>query len=419
MTNTINKDLFNSDGTLNIERIREDFPILHQDVNGKPLVYFDNAATTQKPVQVVEALTAYYLNDNANIHRGIHTLAERATADYEATRDTVKTFINANEREEIIFTRGTTEGINLVAATWGNMNIKEGDEIVVSAMEHHSNMVPWHMLAQRTKAVVKILPMNDAGELLTEAFDTIITSKTKLLACVHVSNALGSINPIKQLIAKAHAVGAIALIDGAQAVSHLDIDVQDLDADFYAFSAHKLYGPTGVGILYGKRALLEAMPPYQGGGEMISEVTYEGCTYNELPYKFEAGTPNIADVVAFKTSFDYIATIGKKAIRDYEHELLTYAVSQLEKIEGIRLIGTAKEKVSVQSFVFADIHHQDLAIILDKEGVAIRTGHHCTQPLMGRLGLTGTSRASFAFYNTKGEIDQFIAGIYKAIKLFR
>jgi cysteine desulfurase / selenocysteine lyase len=416
---TINKDLFNSDGTLNIERIREDFPILHQDVNGKPLVYFDNAATTQKPVQVVEALTAYYLNDNANIHRGIHTLAERATADYEATRDTVKTFINANEREEIIFTRGTTEGINLVAATWGYANIKEGDEIVVSAMEHHSNMVPWHMLAQRTKAVVKILPMNDAGELITEAFDTIITSKTKLLACVHVSNALGTINPIKQLIAKAHAVGAIALIDGAQAVSHLDIDVQDLCADFYVFSAHKLYGPTGVGILYGKRALLEAMPPYQGGGEMISEVTYEGCTYNELPYKFEAGTPNIADVVAFKTAFDYIATIGKKAIRDYEHDLLTYAVNQLEKIEGIRLIGTAKEKVSVQSFVFADIHHQDLAIILDKEGVAIRTGHHCTQPLMGRLGLTGTSRASFAFYNTKGEIDQFVAGINKAIKLFR
>jgi cysteine desulfurase / selenocysteine lyase len=419
MINTINKDLFNSDGTLNIERIREDFPILHQDVNGKPLVYFDNAATTQKPIQVVESLTAYYLNDNANIHRGIHTLAERATADYEATRNTVKTFINANEREEIIFTRGTTEGINLVAATWGNMNIKEGDEIVVSAMEHHSNMVPWHMLAQRTKAVVKILPMNDAGELLTEAFDTIITSKTKLVACVHVSNALGTINPIKQLIAKAHAVGAIALIDGAQAISHLDVDVQDLDADFYAFSAHKLYGPTGVGILYGKRVLLEAMPPYQGGGEMISEVTYEGCTYNELPYKFEAGTPNIADVVAFKTSIEYINSIGKKVIRDYENELLSYAVTQLQKIEGIRLIGTAKEKVSVQSFVFSDIHHQDLAIILDKEGVAIRTGHHCTQPLMGRLGLTGTSRASFAFYNTKEEIDQFIAGIYKAIKLFR
>lgn len=419
MIDTINTDLITADGTLNIDRIREDFPILHQEVNGKPLVYFDNAATTQKPIQVVEALTAYYLNDNANIHRGIHTLAERATAGFEATRDTVKTFINAKEREEIIFTRGTTEGINLVASTWGITNLKEGDEIVVSAMEHHSNMVPWHMLAQRTKAVVKILPMNDAGELLTEAFDTIITSKTKILACVHVSNTLGSINPVKQLIAKAHAVGAITLIDGAQAVSHLDIDVQDLDADFYAFSAHKLYGPTGVGVLYGKRAILEAMPPYQGGGEMISEVTYESCTFNELPYKFEAGTPNIADVVALKPAIDYINSIGKAAIRSYEHELLDYAVSKLKDIEGIRLIGTAKDKVSVQSFVFSDIHHQDLGIILDKEGVAIRTGHHCTQPLMGRLGVTGTSRASFAFYNTKEEIDQFIAAIYKAIKLFR
>jgi len=416
---TINTDLIIADGTLNIERIREDFPILHQEVNGKPLVYFDNAATTQKPIQVVEALTAYYLNDNANIHRGIHTLAERATADYESTRDTVKTFINAKEREEIIFTRGTTEGINLVASTWGQSNLKEGDEIVVSAMEHHSNMVPWHMLAQRTKAVVKILPMNDAGELLTEAFDTIITSKTKILACIHVSNTLGSINPIKQLISKAHAVGAVALVDGAQAVSHLDIDVQDLDADFYVFSAHKLYGPTGVGVLYGKRALLEAMPPYQGGGEMIRDVTYESFTYNELPYKFEAGTPNIADVIALKAAIDYVNSIGKPAIRSYENDLLNYAVSKLKDIEGIRLIGTAKDKVSVQSFVFSDIHHQDLGIILDKEGVAIRTGHHCTQPLMGRLGVTGTSRASYAFYNTKEEIDQFIAAIYKAIKLFR
>lgn len=416
---TINTDLITADGTLNIERIREDFPILHQEVNGKPLVYFDNAATTQKPIQVVEALTAYYLNDNANIHRGIHTLAERATADYEATRDSVQTFINAKEREEIIFTRGTTEGINLVASTWGLSNLKEGDEIVVSAMEHHSNMVPWHMLAHRTKAVVKILPMNDAGELLTEAFDTIITSKTKILACIHVSNTLGSINPIKQLISKAHAVGAVALIDGAQAVSHLDIDVQDLNADFYVFSAHKLYGPTGVGVLYGKRTLLEAMPPYQGGGEMIRDVTYESFTYNELPYKFEAGTPNIADVIALKAAIDYVNSIGKPAIRSYENDLLNYAVYKLKDIEGIRLIGTAKDKVSVQSFVFSDIHHQDLGIILDKEGVAIRTGHHCTQPLMGRLGVTGTSRASFAFYNTKEEIDQFIAAIYKAIKLFR
>lgn len=419
MIDTINTDLITADGKLNIDRIREDFPILYQEVNGKPLVYFDNAATTQKPIQVVEALTAYYLNDNANIHRGIHTLAERATAAFEETRNAIQSFINAREREEIIFTKGTTDGINLVAATWGRMNIKEGDEIVVSAMEHHSNMVPWHMLAQQAKAVVKILPMNDAGELLTEAFDTVITNKTKLVACVHVSNTLGTINPIKHIIQKAHAVGAVVLIDGAQAVSHLDIDVQDLDADFYAFSAHKLYGPTGVGVLYGKRSLLEAMPPYQGGGEMISEVTYESCTYNEIPYKFEAGTPNIADVVALKEAITYINSVGKEAIRNYENELLEYAVSKFKHIEGLRLIGTAKEKVAVQSFVFADIHHQDLGIILDKEGVAIRTGHHCTQPLMGRLGVSGTSRASFAFYNTKEEIDQLIAAIHKAIKLFR
>lgn len=412
-------DLVLQDGKLNIDRIREDFPILHQEVNGKPLVYFDNAATTQKPIQVVESLTNYYLNNNANIHRGIHTLAERATADFEATRDCVQSFLNASEREEIIFTRGTTESINLVAATWGNVNLKEGDEIVVSAMEHHSNMVPWHMLAQRKKATVKIIPMNDAGELQLDKLSDIITSKTKLVACVHVSNTLGSINPVKEIIQAAHSVGAVTLIDGAQAVSHLDIDVQDLDADFYAFSGHKLYGPTGVGVLYGKRALLEAMPPYQGGGEMISEVTYQGCTYNELPYKFEAGTPNIADVIALKTAIDYVNLLTKKAIRDHENELLAYGRERMESLEKIQFIGTAKQKVSVISFVFPDIHHQDLGIILDKSGVAIRTGHHCTQPLMGRLGISGTSRASFAVYNTKEEIDSFIRAIEKAIRLFR
>ncbi|MFN8416141.1 MAG: cysteine desulfurase [Cytophagaceae bacterium] len=412
-------DLVLQDGKLNIERIREDFPILHQEVNGKPLVYFDNAATTQKPIQVVESLTNYYLNNNANIHRGIHTLAERATADFEATRDSVQQFLNSAEREEIIFTRGTTESINLVAATWGNMNIKEGDEIVVSAMEHHSNMVPWHMLAQRKKAIVKIIPMNDASELQLDKLSDIITSKTKLVACVHVSNTLGSINPVKDIIKAAHAVGAVTLIDGAQAVSHLDIDVQDLDADFYAFSGHKLYGPTGVGVLYGKRAILEAMPPYQGGGEMISEVTYQGCTYNELPYKFEAGTPNIADVIALKTAIDYVNLLTKKAIREHENDLLVYGRERMESLEKIQFIGTAKNKVSVISFVFPDIHHQDLGIILDKSGVAIRTGHHCTQPLMGRFGISGTSRASFAVYNTKEEIDSFIRAIEKAIRLFR
>ena len=412
-------DLTHPNGTLNIERIREDFPILHQELNGKPLVYFDNAATTQKPIQVIETLTDYYLNNNANIHRGIHTLAERATADFEATRDAVKEFIHAAEREEIIFTKGTTDGINLVAATWGKANINEGDEIVLSAMEHHSNMVPWQMLAKEKKAIIKYLPINDAGELLPEAFDSIITKKTKLLACVHVSNTLGTINPIKELITKAHAVGAVTLIDGAQAASHLDIDVIDLDTDFYVLSGHKIYAPTGVGVLYGKHAVLEAMPPYQGGGEMIAEVTYEGFTTNELPYKFEAGTPNIADVVGLHTAIRYITVLGKEAIRVYENELLEYAVLHLKQIEGLRLIGTAKHKVSVQSFVFSDIHHQDLGIILDKEGIAVRTGHHCTQPLMNRLGVTGTSRASFAFYNTKAEIDQMIAAIHKAIKLFR
>jgi len=412
-------DLTHPNGTLNIERIREDFPILHQELNGKPLVYFDNAATTQKPIQVIETLTDYYLNNNANIHRGIHTLAERATADFEATRDAVKEFIHAVEREEIIFTKGTTDSINLVAATWGRANINEGDEIVLSAMEHHSNMVPWQMLAKEKKAIIKYLPINDAGELLPETFDAIITKKTKLLACVHVSNTLGTINPIKELIAKAHSVGAVTLIDGAQAASHLDLDVIDLDTDFYVLSGHKIYAPTGVGVLYGKRAVLEAMPPYQGGGEMIAEVTYEGFTTNELPYKFEAGTPNIADVVGLHTAIRYITVLGKEAIRTYENELLEYAVFHLKQIEGLRLIGTAKHKVSVQSFVFTDIHHQDLGIILDKEGVAVRTGHHCTQPLMNRLGVTGTSRASFAFYNTKAEIDQMIAAIHKAIKLFR
>lgn len=415
----IARDFLLANGQLDVERIREDFPILHQEVNGKPFVYFDNAATTQKPIQVVEALTHYYLTDNSNIHRGIHTLAERATAAFEATRDKVKSFLNAAEREEIIFTRGTTESINLVAATWGNQYIEAGDEIVVSAMEHHSNMVPWHMLAQRKKAKVKIIPMNDAGELLLDNLENIITSKTKLVACVHVSNALGTINPIASLIKAAKKVGAVTLIDGAQAVSHLDIDVQSLDADFYVFSGHKLYGPTGVGVLYGKRSLLEAMPPYQGGGEMISEVTYEGCTYNELPYKFEAGTPNIADVVALGSAIEYVLTIGKKNIRQHETILLDYATKKALEVPGLQCIGTAADKVSVLSFVFSDVHPQDIGILLDKNGIAIRTGHHCTQPLMGRLGIPGTSRMSFAVYNTIEEIDLAIEALYKALRLLR
>lgn len=404
---------------LDIAEIRRQFPVLNQQVNDKPLVYFDNAATTQKPLAVIDALKNYYQKDNANIHRGIHTLAERATADFEKTRDAVKAFIGAEHREEIIFTKGTTEGINLVAQTWGRANLNEGDEILISGMEHHSNMVPWQMIAQEKKAIIKIIPINDAGELLMEEYEKLLTSRTKLVAVVHASNALGSINPVKQIIQLAHRSGAVVLIDGAQSTSHLDIAVSDWSADFFVFSGHKVYGPTGVGVLYGKRALLEAMPPYQGGGEMIGEVRYDGFTWNELPYKFEAGTPNIADVIALKAALDFIDLLGKQNIRNYENSLLQYAYSKLEQLEGLRFIGTAKEKVSIQSFVFNDIHHQDLGIILDKEGIAIRTGHHCTQPLMGRLCITGTSRASFAVYNTIEEIDRLDAGLKKAIKLFR
>ncbi len=403
----------------NTAEIRKDFPILHQEVNGKPLIYFDNAATTQKPLVVIDALTTYYKESNANIHRGIHTLAELATAAFEATRDSLKIFINAKYREEVIFTRGTTESINLVAATYGRQNIKAGDEILISSMEHHSNIVPWQMLAAEKGAVVKIIPINEQGEIILEEYEKLLSSKTKIVAVVHVSNALGTINPIKKLIELAHQHGAKVLIDGAQSSSHLDIDVQDLDTDFFVSSGHKMYGPTGIGILYGKKELLEAMPPYQGGGEMIGEVTFSGFTVNELPYKFEAGTPNIADAVALKYAVDYIQKIGKATIRAHENELLAYATVAISQLEGIKLIGTAKEKVSILSFVIEGIHHQDLGILLDQKGIAIRTGHHCTQPLMNRFGIPGTSRASFALYNTKEEVDIFIDGMKKAVKMLR
>jgi cysteine desulfurase/selenocysteine lyase len=402
-----------------VHKVRKDFPILHQEINGKPLVYFDNAATTQKPLVVINAVSDYYKEINANIHRGIHTLAERATAAFEATRDSVKNFINAKYREEVIFTRGTTEGINLVASTYGRQNIKQGDEILISAMEHHSNIVPWHMLAAEKGAIVKIIPINDQGEIILEEFEKLLSPKTKIVALVHVSNALGTINPVKQLIAMAHKQGAVVLIDGAQSSSHLDIDVQEIDADFFALSAHKLYGPTGIGILYGKKELLEAMPPYQGGGEMIGEVSFTNFTVNELPYKFEAGTPNIGDAVAFKYALEYIQKIGKTAIRHHENDLLLHATKAVETLDGIKLIGTAKEKVSILSFVMEGIHHQDLGILLDQKGIAIRTGHHCTQPLMNRFCIPGTSRASFALYNTKEEVDIFIDGMKKAVKMLR
>jgi cysteine desulfurase / selenocysteine lyase len=400
-----------------VTAIRKHFPALNREVKGKPLVYFDNAATTQKPQVVIDALVDYYSNYNANIHRGIHTLAEEATAAFEATRDTAQQFINAESREQIIFTGGTTEGINLVAQTWGRQNIKAGDEIIISNMEHHSNIVPWYMLAQEKGAVLKIIPINENGELIMDEFEKLLNEKTKLVAIVHVSNALGTINPVKTIIEKAHEFGAVVLVDGAQSTVHMDIDVQDLDCDFFVLSSHKIYGPTGVGVLYGKKHLLESMPPYQGGGEMIKEVYFDNITYNDLPYKFEAGTPNIADTVAFKAALDFTKQIGKEKIRRHENELLNYATEQLEQIDGLKIIGKAKNKISVISFVVDKVHPQDLGILLDNRGVAVRTGHHCAQPLMDCYKIPGTTRASFAMYNTKEEIDSLITGLHKAIKM--
>jgi cysteine desulfurase/selenocysteine lyase len=405
--------------SIDLQAIRNQFPVLNQQVHGKDLVYLDNAATTQKPLAVIETLKHYYEFNNANIHRGIHTLAERATSDFEATRDAVKEFIGAFHREEIIFTRGTTEGINLIASTYGRQNIKAGDEILVSALEHHSNMVPWHMLAAEKGATVKVIPINDQGELLMDEFEKLVSPKTKIVSVVHASNALGTVNPIDQIIAKAHSVGAVVVIDGAQSTSHLDIDVKKLGVDFFVFSAHKIYGPTGLGVMYGKREHLNAMPPYQGGGEMIGEVSYEGFTVNELPYKFEAGTPNIADTIALKAAIEFINKIGKNNIRSIEDELLQYATDKLAGIDGLRLVGTAKNKISICSFVIDGVHHQDLGILLDQSGIAIRTGHHCTMPLMNRLGIKGTSRASFAVYNTKEEIDKLEIALKKAIKMLK
>jgi cysteine desulfurase / selenocysteine lyase len=402
---------------LDIYGIRQQFPILNRQVKGKPLVYFDNAATSQKPQPVIDALINYYTGFNANIHRGIHTLAEEATAAFEQTRDAVKEFIHASSREEIVFTRGTTESINLVTYTWGRQNIKEGDEIIISNMEHHSNIVPWQILCEEKKAILKPIPVNDSGEIIFEEFEKLLTDKTKFISIVHASNSLGTINPVKKVIDAAHKKGIIVMVDGAQSTVHLDIDVQEMNCDFFAFSSHKLYGPTGVGVLYGKKKWLEAMPPFQGGGEMIKQVTFEKTTYADLPYKFEAGTPNIADTVALKAALDFINETGKEKIRRHENELLHYATAQLEQIPGLRIIGKAKEKVSVVSFVIDNIHPQDLGILLDNRGIAVRTGHHCTQPLMDRFCIPGTVRASFAVYNTKEEIDELVKGVQKAIKM--
>ena len=403
--------------SLDINIIRQEFPILNREVKGRPLIYLDNAATTQKPQQVLDALMHYYTNYNANIHRGIHTLAEEATAAFEQTRDAVKSFIGAGSREEIIFTRGTTEGINLVAYAWGRKNIQVNDEIIISNMEHHSNIVPWQLLCEEKGAILKVIPINEKGELILDEYKKMLGPKTKLVSIVHVSNALGTVNPVRQMIADAHAVGALCLIDGAQSAVHLDINVTDLDCDFFAFSAHKLYGPTGVGVLYGKKAVLEAMPPFQAGGEMIKEVTLQKTTFNDLPYKFEAGTPNIADVIAFKSAIHFVQSIGKEKIRRHEQDLMEYGQRELEKIPGLKIIGKAKEKVSVISFVIENAHPQDIGILLDNRGIAVRTGHHCAQPLMDHFCIPGTARASFAVYNTRYEIDELVKGLLRVVKI--
>ncbi len=403
--------------SIQVNAIRSLFPILHQEVNGHPLIYFDNAATTQKPVAVLDAIQNYYEKDNSNIHRGAHTLADRATRQYEETRESVRTLLNAREAAEVIFTKGTTESINLVAKTFGSKFIQKGDEILISTLEHHSNIVPWQMLCEQNGAILKVIPITDSGELILEEFEKLLSNKTKLVSIVHASNALGTINPVKTIIAAAHAVGAKVLLDGAQSASHLEVDVQELDCDFLAFSAHKLYGPTGLGVLYGKRALLEEMPPFLGGGEMIREVTFEKTTYNTIPFKFEAGTPSIAEVIAFKPALDFIFTTGKKQILAHENDLLDYATGILRDVKGLIPVGTAPEKVAVFSFNIQSMHPYDVGQLLDAKGIAVRTGHHCTQPLMRRLGLEGTVRASFAVYNTRAEVDVFVQAVSKIASL--
>lgn len=402
-----------------VETIRRDFPLLSQTAYGKPLIYFDNAATSQKPKVVIDTLIKYYSEYNANIHRGVHFLSQKASQAFDDVRIKVQKFINAKSEREIIFTRGTTESINLVASTWGRKNILAGDEIIISAMEHHSNIVPWQMLCEEKNAVLKVIPMNDDGELIFSGFEKLLSPKTKFISVVNTSNSLGTINPVKEIITRAHKKNILVLVDGAQAIVHDEINVQELDCDFFAFSGHKMLGPTGVGCLYGKLNLLEAMPPYQGGGEMIHSVSFEKTTYNEVPFKFEAGTPNIADVIALGTAIDYLQSIDRKKIAEYEHELMNYASYELRKIDGIKLIGTAKNKTSVVSFIIEGVNALDAGMYLDTLGIAVRTGHHCTEPVMNRFNIPGTIRASFLFYNTKTEIDAMVDGVKKAITLLK
>ncbi|MDG1475598.1 MAG: cysteine desulfurase [Vicingaceae bacterium] len=402
---------------IDLESIRKDFPILTRKVNGKPLIYFDNGATSQKPQAVIAAIEKYYTLENSNIHRGIHTLSQEATEAYEAARNTVQHFLNAEHSKEIIFTSGTTGSLNLLASSIGKKHINQGDEIIISTMEHHSNIVPWQMLCEEKGAILKVVPINDKGEFLMNEFENLLSDKTKLVSVTHVSNTLGTINPVKEIIAKAHQKGALVIIDGAQAVPHTKVDVRNLDCDFYVFSAHKMLGPTGVGILYGKESLLNDLPPYQGGGDMIKTVTFEKTTYNELPHKFEAGTPNIAGGIGLAAAIDYMNKIGVDKIEAHEHELLSYATKEIKQIEGIRIIGEANNKASVLSFLVDGTHPSDIGMIIDKLGIAIRTGHHCTEPLMDRFDIPGTARASFAFYNTIEEIDTFIHALKRAIKM--
>jgi len=415
----ITPDTWEKSKTLfDVERIREDFPILKQRVRGKPLVYLDNAATSQKPQVVIDTLNRYYSTENSNVHRGIHLLSEQATGDYEGARVKVKDFLNASDTREIIFVRGTTEGINLVAQSYGRTFIKKSDEIILSAMEHHSNIVPWQIVCEQVGAVLRVIPINHDGELVIDEYKRLLNERTKLVSIAHISNALGTINPVKEIIEMAHRWGVPVLVDGAQAAPHLKVDVQDLDCDFYAFSGHKLFAPTGIGILYGRTDLLEAMPPYQGGGDMISLVTFEKTHYNVLPYKFEAGTPHIVGVIGLGAAIDYVNQIGLGALSAYEQELLAYATEALSAIKGLRIIGTAKEKASALSFVLDAVHAHDIGTILDQEGVAIRAGHHCAMPVMQRFGVSATARASLAFYNTKEEVDALVRGIHKVIEVF-
>jgi cysteine desulfurase/selenocysteine lyase len=419
MTTTVNNPGPKLGGrTFDVEGMRSSFPILRELVREKRLVYLDNAATTQKPEAVIEALSWYYRHLNSNIHRGVHYLSEEATAAYERVRTKTRQFLNAASDKEIVFVRGTTEAINLVAGTFGRANVGKGDEILISAMEHHSNIVPWQMLCEQTGAQLKVAPINDRGEILLDDYARLITHRTKIVAVTHISNALGSVNPVKELIRLAHEHGVPVLVDGAQAVAHRRVDVRDLDCDFYTLSAHKMYGPTGFGVLYGKKQLLERMPPYQGGGDMIRSVTFEKTLFNDLPHKFEAGTPSIADGVAFGVTLDFLESLNWDALALHEHDVLSYATERVSSIPGVRIIGNAKEKAGVLSFVLEDIHPHDVGTILDQEGIAVRTGHHCAQPVMTRFGIPATVRASFALYNTKSEVDDLVRGIHKVKEVF-